>query len=43
MGEETKNRYGDAQLDEFRVLINDKIKKAKEQLKRKHENDKRKV
>ena len=32
MGEETKNRYGDAQLDEFRVLINDKIKKAKEQL-----------
>ena len=32
MGEEIKNRYSDAQLAEFRVLINDKIKKAKEQL-----------
>ncbi|WP_432412091.1 TraR/DksA family transcriptional regulator [Rasiella sp. SM2506] len=32
MAEETKNRYSDAQLGEFRVLINDKIKKAKEQL-----------
>ena len=32
MAGETKNRYTDAQLDEFRVLINEKIKKAKEQL-----------
>ncbi len=32
MAEETKIRYSDAQLAEFRVLINDKIKKAKEQL-----------
>ena len=32
MAEESKNRYGDAQLAEFRTLINDKIKKAKEQL-----------
>tara|TARA_R100000935_G_scaffold36196_1_gene57107 strand:+ start:231853 stop:232233 length:381 start_codon:yes stop_codon:yes gene_type:complete len=32
MAGETKNRYGDAQLEEFRELINDKIKKAKEQL-----------
>jgi RNA polymerase-binding transcription factor len=32
MAEETKNRYGDAQLEEFRVLINEKIKKAQEQL-----------
>ena len=30
MAEETKNRYGDAHLEEFRVLINEKIKKAKE-------------
>ncbi|MAK36053.1 MAG: molecular chaperone DnaK, partial [Flavobacteriaceae bacterium] len=32
MAAETKNRYSDAELDEFRVLINEKIKKAKEQL-----------
>ncbi len=32
MADEAKNRYGDAQLNEFRVLINEKIKKAKEQL-----------
>lgn len=31
MGEESKTRYGDAQLNEFRVLINEKIKKAQEQ------------
>lgn len=32
MAEETKNRYSDSQLGEFKELINDKIKKAKEQL-----------
>lgn len=32
MAGDVKNRYSDAQLDEFRVLINEKIKKAKEQL-----------
>lgn len=32
MGEEINLRYGDAQLNEFRVLINEKIKKAQEQL-----------
>jgi len=31
MGQDVKNRYSDAQLEEFRALINDKIKKAKEQ------------
>ena len=32
MGEDIKIRYNDSQLGEFRELINDKIKKAKEQL-----------
>jgi RNA polymerase-binding transcription factor DksA len=32
MAGDVKNRYTDAELDEFRVLINEKIKKAKEQL-----------
>jgi DnaK suppressor protein len=31
MAEDAKNRYSDAQLGEFRVLINEKIKKAQEQ------------
>lgn len=32
MAEEVKNRYSDAELDEFRKLILEKIEKAKEQL-----------
>lgn len=32
MAQETKNRYSDKELEEFRVLIQDKITKAKEQL-----------
>lgn len=32
MAEEVKNRYSDAELEEFRKLILDKIEKAKEQL-----------
>lgn len=32
MAQDTKNRYSDAELEEFRVLIQDKIDKAKEQL-----------
>jgi len=31
MGEDVKNRYSDAQLAEFKLLINEKIVKAKEQ------------
>ena len=32
MSSETKNRYSDADLEEFRVLIEDKIQKAKADL-----------
>ncbi len=32
MANEEKKRYTDAELDEFRVLINEKLEKAKEQL-----------
>ncbi|MAP54228.1 MULTISPECIES: TraR/DksA C4-type zinc finger protein [Altibacter] len=32
MAEETKNRYSDAELAEFKKLIQEKIEKAKEQL-----------
>ncbi|RDK88683.1 TraR/DksA family transcriptional regulator [Marinirhabdus gelatinilytica] len=32
MAEDVKNRYNDSQLEEFRALINEKIKKAQEQL-----------
>lgn len=32
MSNETKNRYSDADLEEFRVLIEDKIQKAKADL-----------
>jgi RNA polymerase-binding transcription factor DksA len=32
MAQELKHRYSDAELEEFRVLILDKIKKAQEQL-----------
>jgi len=32
MGEDVKNRYSDKQLAEFKMLINEKIVKAKEQL-----------
>ncbi|MEM0517835.1 MULTISPECIES: TraR/DksA family transcriptional regulator [Aequorivita] len=32
MTETEKTRYSDAELEEFRVLLNDKIKKATEQL-----------
>jgi RNA polymerase-binding transcription factor DksA len=32
MANEVKKRYTDAELEEFRVLINEKLEKAKEQL-----------
>ena len=32
MAQETKHRYSDAELEEFRTLIQEKIDKAKEQL-----------
>ncbi|MEP2936360.1 MAG: TraR/DksA C4-type zinc finger protein [Gilvibacter sp.] len=32
MAQETKHRYSDAELEEFRALIQEKIDKAKEQL-----------
>ena len=32
MANEVKKRYTDAELEEFRILINDKLDKAKEQL-----------
>ena len=32
MANEVKKRYTDAELEEFRILINEKLDKAKEQL-----------
>lgn len=32
MAEDVKNRYSDSELEEFKVLINEKITKAQEQL-----------